>query len=172
MVSELFVGFWSFSSNAEAPGGDLASKYGQGTLLKRELGSKLGRHRTGGQKSISQRLLFPSCLCMCLIFCIDMRSLYFPHYSSLYYIKAFSTNSSFSKSFFRTHRNAFRNMKPRNWNSLQHTAKESSHTENTVKPAPKLKENTFVRGKHLSSAALQSLSQGSCPVSSLRAVTL
>ena len=159
MVSELFVGFWSFSSNAEAPGGDLASKYGQGTLLKRELGSKLGRRRTGGQKSISQRLLFPSCLCMCLTFCIDMRSLYFPHYSSLYYIKAFSTH-------------AFRNMKPRNWNSLQHTAKESSHTENTVKPAPKLKENTFVRGKHLSSAALQSLSQGGCPVSSLRAVTL
>ena len=158
MVSELFVGFWSFSSNAEAPGGDLASKYGQGTLLKRELGSNLGRRRIGGQKSISQRLLFPSCLCMCLTFCIDMRSLYFPHYSSLYYIKAFSTH-------------AFRNMKPRNWNSLQHTAKESCHTESTVKLAPKLKTKYLCQGPAPFHAALQSLSQGGCPVSSLRAAT-
>ena len=129
MVSEFFVGFWSFSSNAEAPGGDIARKYRQGALWKRELGSNPGHRRTGGQKSISQHLLFPSCLCMCLIFCIHRRFLFFPYYSSLYYIKAFSINSPFSKSFFRTHRSAFRNMKPRNWDALQHTAKESSHTE-------------------------------------------
>ena len=64
----------------------------------------------------------------------------------------------------------FRDMKPRNRNSLQHAAKESSHTENTMKPL-KLRENTFVRGQHLSRAALQSLAQGGCPVSSLRAAT-
>ena len=39
----------------------------------------------------------------------------------------------------------FRDMKPRNRNSLQRTAKEKTHTENTMKP-PKLKENTFAKG--------------------------
>ena len=29
----------------------------------------------------SQSLLFPSCLCLCLIICTDMRSLFFPYYS-------------------------------------------------------------------------------------------
>ena len=60
--------------------------------------------------------------------------------------QAFLTNSSFSKKFLWTHRNAFRSMKPQNWNALQHTAKESSHTESTMELAPRWKENTFARG--------------------------
>ena len=42
-------GFWSFSSNAEAPWGDITSKDGQGTLWKRELGSNPKQPRTGEQ---------------------------------------------------------------------------------------------------------------------------
>ena len=82
--------------------------------------------------------------------------------------QVFSTNSSFSKSF---HRNAFRSMKPRNWNSLQHSAKEGSHTESTLKLAPKMKRKYLCQGPAPLHAALQALSQGGCPVSSLRAAT-
>ena len=49
LASEPFVGFCSFSSRTEAPGGDIASKYGQGILWKGELGSNLGQPRTGEQ---------------------------------------------------------------------------------------------------------------------------
>ena len=120
----------------------------------------------------SQPLLFASCLCMYLIICIDVRCLFFPYFSCLSQIKAFSTNLAFSKSFFRTHRNAFRSMKPRNWNALHHTAKERSHTDSTMELAPKLTRKYLCQGPAPFHDALQSLSQGSCPVSSLRAATL
>ena len=60
--------------------------------------------------------------------------------------QAFLTNSSFSKRFLWTHRNAFRSMKPQNWNALQHTAKESSHTETTMELARKVKSTYLCQG--------------------------
>ena len=67
LASELF-GFWSFSSNAEAPGGDMTSKYGQGTLWKRELGSNPGQPRTGEQNHTfhSPCSLLPASSCIWL----------------------------------------------------------------------------------------------------------
>ena len=69
-------------------------------------------------------------------------------------------------------RNAFRSMKPRNWNALHHTAKERSHTDSTMELAPKWKRKYLCQGPAPFHAALQLLSQGGCPVSSLRAATL
>ena len=172
LASEPFLGFCSFSSKTEAPGGDIASKYGQGILWKGELGSNLGQPRTGDQNHTlhSPCSFLPSsayvwlsalicdlCSFPIIVFMLD---------------QAFPTNSSFSKSFLWTHRYAFRSMKPRNSNALQHTAKERSHTESTVKLAPKLKTKYLCQGPAPFHAALQSLSQGGCPVSSLRAATL
>ena len=62
-------GFWSFSSNTEAPGGDITSKYGQGTLWKRELGSNPGQPRTGEQnhaQNHSACSLLPASACVWL----------------------------------------------------------------------------------------------------------
>ena len=39
-----------------------------------------------------------------------------------------------------------RDMKPRNWNALQHTAKESSHTESTLELVPKLNRKYLCQG--------------------------
>ena len=60
--------------------------------------------------------------------------------------QAVLTNSSFSNRFLWTHRNAFRSMKPQNWNALQHTAKESSHTESTMELAHKVKRTYLFQG--------------------------
>ena len=172
LASEPFVGFCSFSSKTEVPGGDIASKYGQGILWKGELGSNLGQPRTGDQNHTlhSPRSFLPASACVWLSALIcDLYS--FPIIVFML-DQEFSTNSSFSKSFLWTHRYAFRSMKPRNWNALQHTAKERSHTESTVKLAPKWKRKYLCQGPAPFHAALQSLSQGGCPVSSLRAATL
>ena len=87
----------------------------------------------------------PCCLWMSLIICTDLQSLFFPCYRT-YGDQAFLTNSSFSKRFLWTHRDAFRSMKPQNWNALQHTAKESSHTESTVELARKVKRKYLCWG--------------------------
>ena len=145
LASEPFVGFCSFSSKTEAPGGDIASKYGQGILRKGELGCNLGQPRTGDRNHTlhSPRSFLPASACVWLsaLMC-DLYS--FPIIVFML-DQVFSTNSSFSKSF---HRNAFRSMKPRNWNSLQHTAKKSPHTESTLKLAPKMKRKYLCQ--HLS----------------------
>ena len=168
LASEPFVGFCSFSSKTEAPGGDIASKYGQGILWKGELGCNLGQPRTGDQNHTRHS----PCSFLPASACVWLSALMCDLYSFPIIIfmldQVFSTNSSFSKSI---HRNAFRSMKPRNWNALQHTAKESSHTENTMKLAPKVKRKYLCRGPAPLHAALQALSQGGCPVSSLRAAT-
>ena len=168
LASEPFVGFCSFSSKTEAPGGDIASKYGQGILRKGELRCNLGQPRTGDRNHPlhSPRSFLPASACVWLsaLMC-DLYS--FPIIVFML-DQVFSTNSSFSKSF---HRNAFRSMKPRNWNSLQHTAKEGSHTASTLKLALKMKRKYLCRGPAPLHAALQALSQGGCPVSSLRAAT-
>ena len=61
-------GFWSFTSNTAAPGGDITSKYGQGTLWKRELGSNQGQPRTGEQNHAlhSACSLLPASACVWL----------------------------------------------------------------------------------------------------------
>ena len=145
LASEPFVGFCSFSSKTEAPGGDIASKYGQGILRKGELGCNLGQPRTGDRNHTlhSPRSFLPASACVWLsaLMC-DLYS--FPIIVFML-DQVFSTNSSFSKSI---HRNAFRSMKPRNWNSLQHTAKKSPHTESTLKLAPKMKRKYLCQ--HLS----------------------
>ena len=119
----------------------------------------------------SQPVLFPSCLCLCLIICTDMRSLFFPYYR-IYVRSSIFYQFILLKEFLWIHRNAFRSMKSRNWNALQHTAKESCHTESTVKLAPKWKRKFLCQGPVPFHATLQSLSQGGYPVSSLRAATL
>ena len=150
LASEPFLGFCSFSSKTEALGRDIASKYGQRILWKGELGSNLGQPRTGEQN----HTLHSPCSFLPASACVWLSALICDLYSvpSIVFMldQAFSTNSSFSKSFLWTHSNAFRSMKPRNWNALQHTAKERSHTESTVKLAPKWKRKYLCQGQHLS----------------------
>ena len=77
---------------------------------------------------------------MCVIFCIhgnaeiSMISLLFIFMvdQSIFY------ESFFLKEFLWLPKNTSRSLKHRNWNCLQHWAQESSHTEYTVKLAPKL----------------------------------
>ena len=82
---------------------------------------------------------------MCVIFCIhgnaeiSMISLLFIFMvdQSIFY------ESFFLKDFLWLPKNTSRSLKHRNWNCLQHWAQESSHTEYTVKLAPKL--NIFTK---------------------------
>ena len=138
--------FWLSTCPSAPPLDDIASKYGQGILWKGELGSNLGQPRTGDQNHTlhSPCSFLPASVCVWLsVLICDLYS--FPIIVFML-DQAFSTNSSFSKSFLWTHRYAFRSMKPRNSNALQHTAKERSHTESTMKLAPKWKRKFLCQG--------------------------
>ena len=100
LASEPFLGFCSFSSKTEALGRDIASKYGQRILWKGELGSNLGQPRTGEQN----HTLHSPCSFLPASACVWLSALICDLYSfpSIVFMldQAFSTNSSYSKSFY------------------------------------------------------------------------